>query len=158
MAQKVILVASNDLQSLYVANNVCSAVEYFRELGGNVGVAGLVVNKDDHSGEAQAFAKAVDIPILASIPQNDDLRKKSANYQIVGTGESEWGALFAGLGDNVAEAPPMRPTALNQDELLALFDGSETGAGYELVPATDMDMRGKNAEPKASLEVVYDEA
>jgi chlorophyllide a reductase subunit X len=30
MAQKVILVASNDLQSLYVANNVCSAVEYFR--------------------------------------------------------------------------------------------------------------------------------
>ena len=41
MAQKVILVASNDLQSLYVANNVCSAVEYFRKLGGNVGVAKL---------------------------------------------------------------------------------------------------------------------
>ena len=51
MAQKVILVASNDLQSLYVANNVCSAVEYFRRLGGNVGVAGLVINKDDGSGE-----------------------------------------------------------------------------------------------------------
>ena len=44
MAQKVILVASNDLQSLYVANNVCSAVEYFRKLGGNVGVAGLVLS------------------------------------------------------------------------------------------------------------------
>ena len=43
MAQKVILVASNDLQSLYVANNVCSAVEYFRKLGGIVGVAGLVI-------------------------------------------------------------------------------------------------------------------
>ncbi len=40
MAQKVILVGSNDLQSLYVANNVCSAVEYFRKLGGNVGIAG----------------------------------------------------------------------------------------------------------------------
>jgi chlorophyllide a reductase subunit X len=158
MAQKVILVASNDLQSLYVANNVCSAVEYFRKLGGNVGVAGLVINKDDGSGEAQAFAKTVDIPVLASIPQNDDLRKKSANYQIVGTAESEWGALFATLGDNVAEAAPMRPTALNQDELLALFDGSETGAGYELVPATDTDMRGKNAEPQKSLEVIYDEA
>jgi len=157
MAQKVILVASNDLQSLYVANNVCSAVEYFRKLGGNVGVAGLVINKDDGSGEAQAFAKAVDIPVLASIPQNDDLRKKSANYQIVGTAESEWGDMFAALGDNVAIAPPQRPSALNQDELLELFDGSETGAGYELVPATDMDMRGKNAEPKASLEVVYDD-
>ena len=29
MCQKVIVVGSNDLQSLYVANNVCSAVEYF---------------------------------------------------------------------------------------------------------------------------------
>ena len=57
MCQKVIVVASNDLQSLYVANNVCSAVEYFRKLGGNVGVAGMVVNKDDGTGEAQNFAQ-----------------------------------------------------------------------------------------------------
>jgi len=158
MAQKVILVASNDLQSLYVANNVCSAVEYFRKMGGNVGVAGLVINKDDGSGEAQAFAKTVGIPVLASIPQNDDLRKKSANYQIVGTAQSEWGSLFAELGDNVAIAPPMRPTALNQDGLLALFDSKDTGGDYVLVPATDMDMRGKNAKPLKSLEVIYDEA
>ena len=157
MAQKVILVASNDLQSLYVANNVCSAVEYFRKMGGNVGVAGLVINKDDGSGEAQAFAEAVNIPVLASIPQNDDLRKKSANYQIVGTAESEWGSLFADLGENVAVAPPMRPAALTQDGLLELFDGSDTGAGVVLEPATDMDMRGKNATPKESLEVIYDD-
>jgi chlorophyllide a reductase subunit X len=158
MAQKVILVASNDLQSLYVANNVCSAVDYFRKLGGNVGVAGLVINKDDGTGEAAAFAKAVKIPVLAAIPQNDDLRKKSANYQIVGTAKSEWGALFAALGENVADAPPMRPTPLDQDGLLGLFDASETGGDIVLEPATDMDMRGKNAEPKPSLEVVYDEA
>ena len=156
MAQKVILVASNDLQSLYVANNVCSAVEYFRKLGGNVGVAGLVINKDDGSGEAAAFAEAVDIPILASIPQDDDLRKKSANYEIVGSMESQWGEMFAALGDNVAEAPPMRPTPLDQDGLLGLFDGKDTGADFTLVPATDADMRGKNAKPKASLEVIYD--
>ncbi len=158
MAQKVILVASNDLQSLYVANNVCSAVEYFRKLGGNVGVAGLVVNKDDHSGEAQAFAEAVDIPVLASIPQDDDLRKKSANYQIVGTEKSQWGSLFAGLAEQVSDAPPVRPAPLDQDGLLDLFDGSDTGAGVTLEPATDEDMRGKNADPKPSLEVVYDDA
>ena len=67
MCQKVIVVGSNDLQSLYVANNVCKAVEYFRSMGGNVGVAGMIVNKDDGTGEAQAFAKAVDIPILAAL-------------------------------------------------------------------------------------------
>ena len=157
MAQKVILVASNDLQSLYVANNVCSAVEYFRKLGGNVGVAGLVINKDDHSGEAQAFAKAVNIPVLAAIPQDDDLRKKSANYQIVGTMESQWGPLFAVLAEAVGIAPPVRPKPLDQDGLLGLFDAKDTGGDYQLVPATDMDMRGKNAEPQPSLEVVYDD-
>jgi len=156
MAQKVILVASNDLQSLYVANNVCSAVEYFRKLGGNVGVAGLVINKDDHSGEAQAFAAAVNIPVLAAIPQDDDLRKKSANYQIVGTMDSQWGSLFADLAEAVGVAPPVRPKPLDQDGLLALFDTKDTGGDYQLVPASDMDMRGKNAQPKPSLEVVYD--
>ena len=158
MAQKVILVASNDLQSLYVANNVCSAVEYFRKLGGNVGVAGLVINKDDGSGEAAAFAEAVKIPVLASIPQNDDLRKKSANYQIVGSYESEWGPLFAALGDAVAIAPPVRPKPLTQDGLLNLFDAETTGAGFVLTPASDEDMRGKFAVVKKSLEVVYDNA
>lgn len=158
MAQKVILVGSNDLQSLYVANNVCSAVEYFRKLGGNVGVAGLVINKDDGTGEAAAFAEAASIPILAAIPQDDDLRKKSANYQIVGTAKSQWGDMFAGLAAAVADAPPVRPTPLDQDGLLALFDAEETGADFVLVPATDADMRGKNAKPKVSLEVIYDDA
>ncbi len=157
MAQKVILVASNDLQSLYVANNVCSAVEYFRKMGGNVGVAGLVINKDDGTGEAAAFAEEVGIPILAAIPQNEDLRRKSANYQIVGTMESEWGSLFAGLGEEVAAAPPGHPTPLSQDGLLGLFSADETGADFQLTPATDADMRGKNAKPKESLEVVYDD-
>ncbi len=158
MAQKVILVASNDLQSLYVANNVCSAVEYFRKLGGNVGIAGLVINKDDGTGEAAAFAAEVGIPVLAAIPQNDDLRKKSANYQIVGSYDSEWGPLFAALGEAVAIAPPVRPKPLTQDGLLNLFDAEVTGKDFVLVPATDADMRGKNAVVKASLEVVYDHA
>src|SRR6056300_1736876 len=100
MAQKVILVASNDLQSLYVANNVCSAVEYFRKLGGNVGVAGMVTNKDDGTGQAQAFCKAVGIPELASIPANEDIRRKSASYEIIGHPDGEWGSLFAELAEN----------------------------------------------------------
>ncbi|MEE4118292.1 MAG: AAA family ATPase, partial [Paracoccaceae bacterium] len=158
MAQKVIVVGSNDLQSLYVANNVCSAVQYFRKLGGNVGVAGMVINKDDGTGQAQAFADAVDIPVLASIPADDDLRRKSASYEIVGTNATQWGALFAELAENVAGAPPTHPTPLDQDGLLALFDSKDTGGDFVLVPATDADMRGKNAKPKESLEVVYDDA
>lgn len=157
MAQKVIVVGSNDLQSLYVANNVCSAVDYFRKLGGNVGVAGMVINKDDGTGEAQKFAQSVNIPVLASIPADDDLRKKSANYEIVGSNATQWGALFGELAENVAGAPPVLPTPLSQDGLIQLFDGKDTGEGVVLVPATDEDMRGSKSEPKLSLEVIYDD-
>ena len=59
---------------------------------------------------------------------------------------------------NAAAAPPVRPTPLDQDGLLALFDGSETGADVVLEPASDADMRGKYSQPKASLEVIYDDA
>ncbi len=156
MCQKVIVVGSNDLQSLYVANNVCSAVEYFRKLGGNVGVGGLVINKDDGTGEAQAFAKAVGIPILASIPADDDIRRKSANYEIIGKPDSQWGDLFAELAANVAEAAPHQPKTLTQDQLLGLFSGDSVGRDVVLVPATMEDMCGVSSLQKPSLEVVYE--
>ncbi len=156
MCQKVIVVASNDLQSLYVANNVCSAVEYFRRLGGNVGVAGMVTNKDDGSGEAQAFCEAVGIPELASIPANDDIRRKSANYEIIGRPDGEWGDLFGQLAAAVGIAPPTHPTPLSQDGLLDLFSGEAVGRDVVLEPATLTDMCGANVEARASLEVIYD--
>jgi chlorophyllide a reductase subunit X len=156
MCQKVIVVGSNDLQSLYVANNVCSAVEYFRKLGGNVGVAGMVVNKDDGTGEATAFSEAAGIPILAAIPADDDIRRKSANYQIIGKPGDRWAPLFEHLAQNVAAAPPVRPKPLTHDALLGLFKSDVVGRGVVLDPATLEDMCGKAVVEKTSLEVVYD--
>ncbi|MBK5957548.1 chlorophyllide a reductase iron protein subunit X [Rhodoplanes elegans] len=156
MCQKVIVVGSNDLQSLYVANNVCSAVEYFRKLGGNVGVAGMVINKDDGTGEAKAFAEKAGIPVLAAIPANEDIRRKSAAYQIVGRPGTEWAPLFEALATNVAEAPPQRPKPLSQDALLGLFSSDTVGRDVVLMPATQEDMRGGSFAPKPSLEVIYD--
>ena len=157
MCQKVIVVGSNDLQSLYVANNVCKAVEYFRKMGGNVGVAGMIVNKDDGTGEAHAFAEAVGIPVLTAIPADEDIRRKSANYQIIGKPGGEWAQLFETLAENVATAPPTQPSPLEQEGLLGLFSPEDTGGNVELVPATQADMRGGVYEEKPSLEVVYDE-
>jgi 3,8-divinyl chlorophyllide a/chlorophyllide a reductase subunit X len=157
MCQKVIVVGSNDLQSLYVANNVCSAVEYFRGLGGNVGVAGIVINKDDGTGEAQAWAEQAGVPVLASIPADEDIRRKSAAYQIIGMPGGQWAPLFETLGANVAEAPPMRPKPLSADELLNLFSGDAVGRDVVLEPATVEDMCGKSSLAKPSLEVIYDD-
>ncbi len=158
MCQKVIVVGSNDLQSLYVANNVCSAVEYFRKLGGNVGVAGLVVNKDDGTGEAHAFAAAAGIPVLAAIPANEDIRRKSANYEIIGRPGGTWAGLFEALAAQVADAPPVRPTPLTQDRLLNLFSAKDTGRDVVLQPATLEDLCGRADLSKPSLEVIYDQA
>ena len=156
MCQKVIVVGSNDLQSLYVANNVCSAVEYFRKLGGNVGVAGMVINKDDGTGEAAKFAAAANIPVLARVPAHEDIRRKSAAYEIIGFPGGQWGDLFAELATNVADAPPQRPKPLTQDGLLALFNSKDTGGDVVLEPATLFDMCGREELVKPSLEVVYD--
>ena len=138
------------------ALNFC--YEYFRKLGGNVGVAGMVINKDDGTGEAKSFTEKVNIPVLAAIPANEDIRRKSASYEIIGKPDSEWGPLFGELASNVASAPPVHPKPLTQDELLNLFSSDTVGRGVVLKPATQADMLGKNVKPKKSLEVIYDAA
>jgi chlorophyllide a reductase subunit X len=158
MCQKVIVVGSNDLQSLYVANNVCSATQYFRNLGGHVGVAGIVINKDDGTGEARAFAEKVGIPVLAAIPADEDIRRKSAKYEIIGRPGSTWAPLFEELAKNVADAPPLSPKPLDQDALLGLFKGDAVGRDVVLQPATLEDMAGAQIKKKRSLEVIYDAA
>ena len=158
MCQKVIVVGSNDLQSLYVANNVCSAVDYFRRLGGNVGVAGLVINRDDGTGEAMAFADAVGIPVLSVIPADDDIRRKSANYEIIGRPGGPWASVFEGLAEQVASAPPVRPNPLTHDALLGLFKGEAVGRDVVLQPATEADMCAATVLTKPSLEVIYEGA
>ena len=142
MCQKVIVVGSNDLQSLYVANNVCSAVEYFRKLGGNVGVAGMVINKDDGTGEAAAFAEAVGIPVLAAIPAHDDIRRKSANYEIIGQPGTQWAPLFETLAHERRRGAAGAPDAADaRTQLLGLFSSETTGRNVVLEPATEGHVR-----------------
>jgi chlorophyllide a reductase subunit X len=156
LCQKVIVVGSNDLQSLYVANNVCAATQYFRKLGGHVGVAGMVVNKDEGTGEAQAFAEKVGIPVLASIPADEDIRRKSSRYEIIGRPGGAWAPLFEQLSENVASAPPLTAHALEQDELLGLFKADAVGRDVTLESATLDDLCGTTRVKKRSLEVLYD--
>jgi chlorophyllide a reductase subunit X len=65
--------------------------------------------------------------------------------------------LFATLAENVADAPPIRPKPLTQEELLGLFSADAVGRNVVLEPATVTDMMGREDVVKPSLEVVYDE-
>jgi chlorophyllide a reductase subunit X len=116
----------------------------------------MVINKDDGTGEAQAFADAVGIPVLASIPAHEEIRRKSANYQIIGKPGDTWAPVFEQLAQAVADAPPVRPKPLQQDGLLGLFKGDTVGRNVVLEPATAEDMSGGIVIEKPSLEVVYE--
>jgi chlorophyllide a reductase subunit X len=118
----------------------------------------MVINKDDGTGEAAAFAERAGIPVLAAIPAHEDIRRKSASYEIIGRPGTQWASLFETLATNVGLAPPVRPSPLSQDALLGLFSSESTGRNYVLEPATVFDMVGKTESTKASLEVVYDDA
>ena len=65
--------------------------------------------------------------------------------------------MFELLAQQVAEAPPVRPTPLTQDGLLGLFKGDAVGRDYVLEPASIEDMCGPgSALAKPSLEIVYE--
>jgi chlorophyllide a reductase subunit X len=91
----------------------------------------------------QAFAANAGIPVLATIPANEDIRRKSASYEIIGRPGTPWAPLFEELATNVADAPPVRPKPQTQDQLLGLFSAEVTGRDFKMEPATLFDMVGK---------------
>jgi hypothetical protein len=64
----LIIVCSNESQSLYAANNIASAVRYFANNGGRTRCLGLFVNKDDGSGKADKLAEWLGIPLVSKLP------------------------------------------------------------------------------------------
>ncbi len=107
-------------------------------------------------GEAQAFADAVGIPVLSAIPADDDIRRKSASYEIIGKPGGRWAPVFEQFAEQVALAPPVRPSPLTQDALLGLFAGDAVGRDVVLDPATLEDMCAATLLEKPSLEVIYE--
>ena len=93
--------------------------------------------------------QSVGIPVLAAIPADDDIRRKSANYEIIGRPGGRWAPLFEELAQQVADAPPVRPTPLTHDTLLGLFKGDAVGRDVVLEPATLEDMCGSDGPREA---------
>ncbi|MBV9812323.1 MAG: chlorophyllide reductase iron protein subunit X, partial [Acetobacteraceae bacterium] len=100
----------------------------------------------------------VGIPVLAAIPADDDIRRKSASYEIIGKPDGRWGPLFEALAEQVAFAPPVRPTPLSQEALLGLFKGETVGRDVVLESATEDDMCAAAVLARPSLEVIYEGA
>jgi chlorophyllide a reductase subunit X len=74
LSEEVILVTSNDRQSIFTANNICQANNYFRTVGGRSRLLGLIINRDDGTGMAEKYAEAAGITVLMKIPHNTRAR------------------------------------------------------------------------------------
>jgi hypothetical protein len=82
MADKLIIVCSNEGQSLYAANNIASAVRYFALNGGRTRCLGLFINKDDGSGAGHRLAEHLGVPVLSTLPllPQSDVRAQGVDH------------------------------------------------------------------------------
>jgi chlorophyllide a reductase subunit X len=80
LSEEVLLVTSNDRQSIFTANNICQANNYFKTIGGRSRLLGLIVNRDDGSGMAENYAKAAGINVLMKVPYNTQARDMDDSF------------------------------------------------------------------------------
>ncbi|MGI6020062.1 MAG: AAA family ATPase [Lachnospiraceae bacterium] len=76
-AEHVLIVTSGEKMALYAANNICTAVENFKDRG-YASVLGVIMNRRDVENEEEkvtAFASSKNLPVLADIPRSKEIIK-----------------------------------------------------------------------------------
>jgi 3,8-divinyl chlorophyllide a/chlorophyllide a reductase subunit X len=152
LAEEVIIVVGHDRQSLYAANNIAKAAQYFRTMGGRTSVLGLVVNRDDGSDTADLYARAVGLPILARVPLSRKVRELADACRL-SLEVPEFDQIFSDLAGRIhrREIPHCDDyNALEYDELLRVF-GAEEPEGRPTSATSDDLFAGKNAGPSIPM-------
>lgn len=127
LAEEVIIVVGHDRQSLYAANNIARAAQYFQSMGGSTQLLGLIVNRDDGTDTADRFAAAIGLPILARVPLNQKVRMLADACKLALEVE-EFNSIFADLAQRIhnRQIPHCKTfTPLEYAEFLAVFDAYE---------------------------------
>jgi chlorophyllide a reductase subunit X len=153
LAEEIIIVASHDRMSLYAANNIARAVNYFQSIGGSARLIGMVLNRDDGSGVAERFAARVGLPILAKIPYNPAARALSDRCQLLFE-LPEMDAIFDALVNKLHSRQytiPETITPLEYDEFLAVFGASEPSDPPQ--GATLDDLMGRDGQASAGIDL-----
>jgi chlorophyllide a reductase subunit X len=149
LAEEVIILCGNDRQSLYAANNIARAAQYFANLGGSTRLLGLVINRDDGSGVAERFAERVGLPVLLKIPMSNTARELADSFQLALLDET-----FDTLFDTIARAITTRSTPrldavtpLNYHEFMSLFGTVQPDTTPESAYAEDLFATPEVAHP-----------
>lgn len=153
LAEEIVIVASHDRMSLYAANNIARAVNYFQSMGGSTRVIGMVLNRDDGSGVAEKFAARVGLPILVKVPFSPAARALSDRCKLLFE-LPEMDAIFDQFVNKIHRreyAVPDKITPLEYDEFLEVFGAAEPPGLPE--GATMDDLLGRDATEVAGVDL-----
>ncbi len=122
LCEEVILIVSNDRQSIFAANNICIANNYFKTVGGQTRLLGLIVNRDDGSGIAERYAEAAGINILMKLPYHSQARDKADSFDLairIPEIKARYDELCTKIWNR--EIPYCEARGLNYNEFMRLF-------------------------------------
>ena len=154
LSEEVLLVTSNDRQSIFTSNNICQANNSFRTIGGHSRLLGLIVNRDDGSGMAESYAKAAGINVLMKVPYNLQARDMDDSFDFA-VRLPEIGAPFRELATDILNnaITPCNASGLDFRDFVRLFgDVSEelptAATADELFKRPTGDGESKTARPE----------
>jgi light-independent protochlorophyllide reductase subunit L len=81
-SEQVIIVATNDFDSIFAANRIATAIGIKQKTGGGL-LAGLVANRASNDELVGPYAKRIGSRVLTCIPENDGVRKSRLTAQTV---------------------------------------------------------------------------
>ncbi|ACF46555.1 chlorophyllide reductase iron protein subunit X [Prosthecochloris aestuarii DSM 271] len=122
LSEEVILLTTNDRQSIFTANNICQANNYFKTVGGQSKLLGLIINRDDGSGIAEKYARAAGINVLMQLPYNTAARDRDDSFDFA-VKIPDIGEKFRHLATDIIERriPPCEAAGLDFPEFVRLF-------------------------------------
>jgi len=127
-ARKIVIVSSEEIMSLYAANNICKAIHHYRANG--VALQGLVFNLRDNRtdpAQLQQFAEAIGARILAVLPRERRVRAAEVEGRTLVelAPRTKMARTLRELAETLVAADPdacPEPTPLSAQDFRALVD------------------------------------
>jgi light-independent protochlorophyllide reductase subunit L len=126
-SEQVIIVATNDFDSIFAANRIATAITIKQKTGGGM-LAGIVANRASNAELVGPFAERIGTVCLTCIPENDGVRKSRLTAQTVFEQDpsGDLGAPWVELAHRMLAGVPLTlPTPVPERELFGLL-----GADY----------------------------
>jgi light-independent protochlorophyllide reductase subunit L len=126
-SEQVIIVATNDFDSIFAANRIATAITIKQKTGGGM-LAGLVANRASNAELVGPFAERINSTCLLCIPENDGVRKSRLTAQTVFEMDvtGALGAPWMDLANRMLAGVPLTlPTPIPERELFM-----QLGADY----------------------------